>query len=99
MATTLLPPVSTKFICVVEMSFVPAADDNDELVISNIGALKMGLQALLREDAEDDDRAAQKWSAGIAELVQENEKNVGASATATIQFDDSFEMERIPVGL
>lgn len=96
---TLLPAVSEIFVVVAKRAFVPLVNDNDQLLISNVGALKAGLQALLAEDASDEDRAEFYWAKAKRLLVTEEENLVGAGAEGAIQMDDSFEMERFPVGL
>jgi hypothetical protein len=99
MSAALLPPVSQAFIVQVKRSFVEAYDENDELLISNLGALKWGLRALAKEDAENWDVAAKLWKEAQRLLAVEQANDIGASAEGTIQTDDSFFMEAFPIGL
>lgn len=92
-------PTSDAFITLCKKSFKPAFDENDELIVGNIGALKAGLMALLKEDASDTDRAGQYLAAAIQYVTSENENSIGASAQGVVQMDDSFLMEAFPVGL
>lgn len=96
---TLLPEVSEVFVTVCKRAYVPLVNENDELIIGNWGALRLALQALLAEDASDFERAGQLWVEAKRLLVTEEENLVGAGAQGTIQMDDSFEMERFPLGL
>lgn len=66
--------------------------DNDPCLIVNIGALKNGLLALLKEDASDLVRAEQYWGK-VRQLLETEEANdVGASAEGTVNVDDDFAM-------
>lgn len=95
----LLPPVSDVFVTVCKKSFTPLVNEKDELIIGNWGALRLGLQALLAEDASDFERAGQLWAAAKQLLVSEEENLVGAGAQGSIQSDDPYSMECFPVGL
>lgn len=95
----ILPPVSTAFLCVVQKAFVPASDENDELIINSLGAIKHGLDALLKEDAGDYTEADKLWERAKQCLIEEQERNVGETSLGTISADDSFCMEAFPCGL
>jgi hypothetical protein len=97
--STLLQPVSTAFVAICKKSYVAAVNDNDELLISNWGALRLGLQAMLSEDANDFVRAGQLWGEAKRLLIAEEENRVGAGAQGSIQMADDFEMECFPIGL
>lgn len=94
-----LPPVSTVFDTLCKKAFKPAYDENDELIVGNIGALKDGLMALLKEDASDKGRANELWASAIQSVTSEAENSIGASAQGVIQMDDGFLMEAVPFGL
>lgn len=93
------PDISNVFVTLCKKSFKAAFDENDELIVSNIGALKDGLMALLKEDASDPERANRYWGSAIQTVQSETENNIGASAQGVVQMDDSFQMESIPFGL
>lgn len=99
MATTLLPPVSTAFVVIAKKAYVPLANENDEIAISNWGALRLALQALLAEDSMDLERAGQLWAESKRLLVVEEDNLVGASAQGSVAMSDDFEMSAFPVGL
>lgn len=93
------PTVSNAFIVLCKKSFKPAYDENDELIVGNIGALKDGLMALLKEDASDKSRANELWASAIQSVQSEAENSIGASAQGFVQMDDSYIMEAVPFGL
>lgn len=96
---TLLPPVSNAFVVIVKKAYVPAVNEDDQLLIGNWGALRLALQALLAEDASDFERAGQLWVEAKRLLVTEEENLVGAGAQGVISVDDSFYMEGFPIGI
>ena len=65
-------------------------DDNDVLAVWNVGALKMGLKALDKEDAEDYARAEETWQKGKMLLAEESDNQTGSEALGKIQVDDDF---------
>lgn len=95
----LLPPVSNVFVTICKKSYVPLINENDELLVSNWGALEAGLRALNKEDSDDEVRAEQLWAKAKRLLITEQDNIVGASAQGSIQMDDSYEMQHFPVGL
>lgn len=99
MAVILRAPLSTAFVTICKKSFIFVADENDELVIGNLGALKYGLEALTKEDTNDYDEAAKLWAEARRLLVVEESNNMGAGSEGNIELDDSFNMEAFPVGL
>jgi hypothetical protein len=99
MAGTLLPPTSPHFITICKKAYQPLVNENDELLIVNWGALRLGMDALLKEDASDYERAAQLWFMAQQKLTSELENQVSASAQGSVQMDDSFDMESFPVGI
>lgn len=99
MALGIVPPVSTVFVTICKKAYKPVYDDNDILLISNDGALRQGLEALLKEDSSDKERADQYWADAIRILQSEEKNLIGASAEGTAQVDDSFNMHAVGVGL
>lgn len=98
MAVALLPAVSEIFVVIAKKAYKPLVNENDALVIGNWAALRLGLDALLKEDASDYVRAGVLWAQAKAALISEEENLVGAGAQGAIQMDDSFEMECFPIG-
>lgn len=79
------------YLCIAKRAYTPLVNDDEEVIPGNIGALKNGLQALLKEDADDSVRAAQKW--GEAErLLAEEAENERGGAQQSISVDDTFFM-------
>lgn len=76
-------------------AFQLLTDDDDILPVQNLGALKYGLRALDKEDAEDYARAEQLWALGEALLAKEKENQTGAEALGKVQLDDDFEIANI----
>jgi hypothetical protein len=81
---------SGKFLAVCKKEWVAVSLDNDELPISNLGAIRMGLEALQTEDAKDYTRAEQLWKKSNNLLSQESEDDEGSGATGVIQVNDDF---------
>ena len=65
-------------------------DDDDVLHVQNLGALKMGLKELDKEDAEDWARAAQLWNDGRTLLAQESDNATGSEALGKVQVEDDW---------
>lgn len=99
MAVPLLPPVSTAFIVIAKKAYVQLVNENDELPISNFGALQMGLQARRAEFALDLERAGVLWAEAKRLLSTEEDNLVGASAQGSVAMSDDFFMEAFPVGI
>lgn len=97
--SNILPDVSNVFVCLCKKAYVPLRDENDESLISNVGAIKTGLRALRREAAEDDQRALQYWAEMKGILESEEANDIGASAEGTASVDDSYEMHQVGIGL
>ena len=55
----------------VKLEFVPAVDDTDWVLLSNLDALKLGIQGLKLEEANDDVQAQIKFQLAIKELNME----------------------------
>lgn len=89
---TVFPPANTAFLTTCKRAYRPLVDPNDEALIVNIGALRLGLDALLKEDASDFTRAGQLWRDAKALLVTEEANEIGAGAEGVVQMDDTFGM-------
>lgn len=55
----------------VKLEFIPALTDDDWILLSNLDALKIGIQALRLEENNDDVQAQVKWALAIKELNME----------------------------
>lgn len=80
----------TYFTCICKLSFQMLSDDDAVLPVQNLGALKLGLKALDKEDAEDFTRANQLWSNGKILLAEQKDNETGSQALGKVQFDDDF---------
>lgn len=65
----------------VKLQYIPAHEDHDFLMLSNLDAIKLGIQALRAEEANDDVQAEIKWSKSIKELNMEIRDRDPASKT------------------
>lgn len=98
MATT-FPPENIAFLTVCKKAYVPLVDDNDESPIMNIGALRLGLMARLKEDASDDARAEMLWGKATRLLQVEEANEVGAGAEGVVQVEDTYAMSEFATEL
>lgn len=57
----------------IKLKFIPAVNPRDFLPISNFRALKLGIQAVKLEQANQDDDAAKKWVLAVEELLLEQD--------------------------
>lgn len=87
------------YIAVVELAYTPLVNEDEECIPGNLGALKKGLQALLKEDAEDDPRALAKWAECENLLSREMERDTGAGAQGKVMISDDFDMAGLGSGL
>ena len=87
--------MSSQILCVVKVGYKPVVNANDPLPITNLGALRFGLEALRKEDAEDYARAKELWKDAKDLLITESEDDTGAGATGKVQVEDDFELGRI----
>jgi hypothetical protein len=78
------------FTCVCKLAFQMLENDTDPLPISNIGALKLGLKAIAKEEAEDQLRANQYWAEGEVLLAKQKDNETGAESYGKIQFEDDY---------
>jgi hypothetical protein len=87
--------VTGQFICVAKKEWIPVVADNDELPISNLGALRFGLEALQMEDARDAVRSRELWAEAKKLLGAENDDDTGAGAEGTVSVSDDWDMQSI----
>jgi hypothetical protein len=57
-----------QFEALVKLQYIPVAMDNDFLVIDNLDALALAIQAIKAEETNDDDLAEKKWFKAIQDL-------------------------------
>lgn len=70
----------------VKLQFIPVVTDTDWLYVDNLAALKLAIQAIRLEEANDDEAAEGKWIKAIRELNFElREKTPGAQTTVRIR--------------
>jgi hypothetical protein len=84
------PGSNAYFTCICKIAFQFFENDSDILPVQNIGALKLGLKALDKEDAEDYVRAEQLWNQGKTLLAQETDNETGSEALGKVQVEDDF---------
>jgi hypothetical protein len=87
------------YVTICKLAFNAVTNDNDELVLGNIGAYKKGLQALLKEDNEDYQRANQLWADAKKILADEVGDDTGYGADDVVQLSDDFHVTPISWGL
>lgn len=80
------------FTCICKIAFQFFENNSDVLPVQNIGALKLGLKALDKEDAEDYVRAEQLWQQGKTLLAQETDNETGSEALGKVQIEDDFQL-------
>ncbi len=71
-------------------AYVPAVSDNDLIIPSNLGALKLGMMALQYEDKNDWDRSEQFWQRAFALLDQDRQEFDGDSTRMILEFAGDF---------
>lgn len=86
------PGSNVYFTCICKLAFQILEGDDAILPIQNLGALKLGLKALGKEDAEDYVRANQLWTQGKTLLAEQKDNETGAEAYGKVQYDDDFEL-------
>lgn len=84
-----------QFLTICKRAFVPVASDNDEVIPGNLGALRFGLEALLKEDAQDFARAETMWGKAEDILAREVDDDTGAAAEGCVQVVDDFNMQSV----
>lgn len=87
-----------QFLAVCKRGYVPVANDNDEVIPGNIGALRFALESLLKEDAQDFARAQSMWKTAEQLLSKEIADDDGAGALQPVQVIDSFALNYAGVG-
>ncbi len=81
-----------QLLTVCKREWMPVANDNDPIFPGNIGANRFGMQALLKEDAEDFARAEEMWNKAFQLLANEAQDDTGAGANTPVQVADSYMM-------
>lgn len=76
--------------CLCKRAYVPSVSDNDIVIPSNLGALKLAMMALQYEDKNDWDRSEQFWQRAFALLEQDRQEYDGDSALPTFNFAGDF---------
>lgn len=79
-----------QFLAICKREWVTVSSDYDTVIPGNLGALRFGLSALLREDAEDFTKAQQYWGAAMQLLANEVEDDVGDNTHVPVQVQDTF---------
>lgn len=85
------------FTAICKRAFQMLEDDDDIPPIQNLGALKFGLKALSKEDAEDYVRAGELWDDGKRMLAEEKDNVTGPEAYGKIQVDDDYVLDMLGV--
>lgn len=88
-----------QLVTVCKLAYVPIWNENDEVYPSNIGALRLGLEALQREDTQDMTRANALWAQGRGLLAEESEDDTGAGTMSRVQVEDTFDMANTAIGV
>lgn len=84
------PGQQSFFTCICKRAFLMLEDDNDVLPVQNLGAIKLGIKALAREDASDFVRGNQLWAQGKTLIAEQKDNETGPEAYGKIQMDDDF---------
>lgn len=58
----------TKVEALIKLEFIPLVNDRDFLIVDDLDALKLGIQAIQLEESNDDQLAEAKWLKAIREL-------------------------------
>lgn len=95
----LLPDESVTFVTICKKAFKPLYDEQDEVLISNLRALRKGLDALKAEDASDDERAQTRWTEAEMILQREAENEDSAASEGVVQVEDDFAMKETAYGI
>lgn len=82
----------SQFVAVVKLGYVPLVNDDEEVVPGNIGALRLGLEALKKEDSSDHITAQQLWELAKQELRNESNDD---SEVGSVMVTDEFDMGRV----
>lgn len=65
-------------LCLCRLAYTPATQDNDIVIPSSIRALQRGIRAVIREEAEDEERAKDLWQEAVSFLDSEVTEVEGA---------------------
>lgn len=69
----------------IKLQFIPAVSDDDFLFIDVMPALKLGIQAVKLEEANQDAQARAKWLLAIDELNMEDRDKVPSEQTVVVE--------------
>lgn len=86
------------YVAIVRLGYVPVANSYDEVIPGNIGALRFGLSALLKEDAEDYARSEELWEMARDRLVRQSEGE-SEGTEDHVEVPDDFSMQLVGRGL
>ena len=79
-----------------KLAYVPAIEDSDIVIPSNLGALKMALKALRSEDTEEDESADGDWARCFSILDQEVTETDSDAEFPMFRVQPEFGCEGIP---
>lgn len=86
------------YAAIVRQGYLPLVNSYDEVIPGNIAAIRLGLSALLKEDAEDYARAEQLWELAKLRLVAQSESE-SEGTEDHVEVPDDFNMQSIGTGL
>lgn len=76
---------TTQFEALVKLDFIPAVTDDDFLFIDVFRALKLGIQAVRLEEANQDQLARAKWLEAIEEMNMEDRDRIPSDQTVVVE--------------
>lgn len=91
--------MSWQYLAVIKQDYAPLTSEDQEVVPSNVGALKFGLMALLKEDSQDFERSNQLWQLGKNLLALEEDDDTGVGAIGKIDISDDLQLGTLGQGL
>lgn len=86
------------YACIVKLGYIPVTASGDQVVPNNTGALRFGLQAILKEDSEDFERSRELWAMARERLIAQTDSE-SEGTTDRIEIEDDFEMAAVGRGL
>lgn len=91
--------MSWQYLAAIKQDYIPLTSEDQEVIPSNIGALKFGLMALLKEDSQDFERANQLWQMGQNLLALQEDDDTGAGAEGKVIIEDDLNLYTLGRGL
>lgn len=85
------------YVAVVKLGYVPLVNQYDEVVPNNIGALKLGFDAMLAEDARNYTESETCWESARARLVRQSEGE-SEGTQDHIQIEDDWNISALNYG-